>query len=118
MPNELALWFNADAVVHGASNPLLAAEVALGRLNRNVPEQKLNLFQFAARSMAQPCACPTKVVRREPLNACFTGILAYHVPDRLLRQTVTPGAPVLVYPPEQFAGGQVGSLKPLIKREP
>jgi hypothetical protein len=44
VPNELALRFNADAVVHGTSNPLLAAEVALGRLDRNVREQKLNLF--------------------------------------------------------------------------
>ena len=33
LPDELALRFNADAVVHGTSNPLLAAEVALGRLH-------------------------------------------------------------------------------------
>ena len=45
-----------------------------------------------------------KVVRREPLNTRFASVLAHHVPDRLLRQTVDPSAPVLVYPPEQFAG--------------
>jgi hypothetical protein len=32
-PDESALGFNADAVVHSTSNPLLAAEVALGRLD-------------------------------------------------------------------------------------
>ena len=31
--DESDLGFNADAVVHGTSNPLLAAEVALGRLD-------------------------------------------------------------------------------------
>lgn len=44
MPGELALRFHSDAVVRGASNPLLAAEAALGRSHRNVPEQKLFLF--------------------------------------------------------------------------
>ena len=46
----------------------------------------------------------------------FTVVPAHHVPDRLLRRTVTPCAPVPVYPPEQLAGTQVGSLKPLIDR--
>jgi hypothetical protein len=54
-------------------------------------------------------------VWREPLDARFAGVLADHAPDRLLRQTVTPCAPVFAYPPEQFAGVQVGSLKPLIE---
>ncbi len=66
--------------------------------------------------MTQPCACHPKVMRREPFNARFAGVLAHHVPDRFLRQTVTPGTPVLVYPPEQFAGTKVGRLKPLIDR--
>ena len=30
LPDELALRFNADAVVHGTSNALLAAEVNFG----------------------------------------------------------------------------------------
>ena len=109
MPNELALRFNAEGVVHGTSNPFACSEVALGRLDRNVPKQKLNLFQFAARSTTKPRACPPKVVRREPLNTRFASVLTHHVPDRLLRQTAAPSAPVLVYPPEQFAGTQVGS---------
>jgi hypothetical protein len=38
------------------------------------------------------------------------------VPDGFLRQSIAPGFPILVYPPKQLAGGQVGSLKPLIQQ--
>lgn len=40
--------FNAYVVVHGVPELLLAPEVALGRLNRNVPEEELDLVKFAA----------------------------------------------------------------------
>jgi hypothetical protein len=33
VPDESALGFDADPVVNGGSNALLAAEVSLGRLN-------------------------------------------------------------------------------------
>jgi hypothetical protein len=46
-----ALGFDADPVVNGGSNALLAAEVSLGCLNRDVSQQKLNPFQFAACGM-------------------------------------------------------------------
>ena len=101
-------------VIDGRPNALLAAEVPLGRLNRDVPEQELNLFQLATRRMAESSSCPPEVVRREPMNARFMGVLPNDVPDRLLRQAVTPGAPVFVYPPEHLSGGQIRSLTPLI----
>jgi len=53
-----------NLVVHGTSNPLFAAEIPFGCLNRNVAEQKLDLFQLAPRSMAKPSTGPAKVVRR------------------------------------------------------
>jgi hypothetical protein len=37
------LEFDADPVVNGGVNALLAAEVSFGRLNRHVPEEELNL---------------------------------------------------------------------------
>lgn len=37
------LRFDADTVVHGAANSLLATEIALRCLNRDVPEQELDL---------------------------------------------------------------------------
>ena len=50
----------------------------------------------------------------EPFNARPTRVFADRLPDSLLRQTIAPDALILVYPPKQFAGGQVRSLKPLI----
>ena len=41
-------WFDPDGVVDGVSQPLLAPQIALGRLNADVPEQELNLLQFPA----------------------------------------------------------------------
>jgi hypothetical protein len=37
------LWFYAEVVVHGAANPLLAADIAFSCLHRNVAEKKLDL---------------------------------------------------------------------------
>jgi hypothetical protein len=113
---DSALRFNADAIIDGAANALLAAQVPLGRLDRNVPEKKLNLLQFATRRMAEPGTRPAKIVWCKPLYACFAGVLADHAPDGFLRQSLAPGLPVLVYPPKQPAGGYVGSLKPFIEQ--
>jgi hypothetical protein len=39
VPDHSALGFDADPVVNGGSNALLAAQVPLGSLNRDVPEE-------------------------------------------------------------------------------
>jgi glutamate dehydrogenase/leucine dehydrogenase len=48
---QAALRLNSELVVDGATQPLLASDVSLGHLNRNVPEQELNLVQFSAGKM-------------------------------------------------------------------
>jgi hypothetical protein len=45
----------SDFVVDCTLNPLFAAEISFGCLNRNVTEQKLDLFEFASCSVAKPC---------------------------------------------------------------
>ena len=52
-----------DRIVDGVSEPLLAAQVPLGGLHANVPEQELNLLQFATGFMTQASACAAEVVR-------------------------------------------------------
>ena len=110
------LRFDADPIIDGAANALLAAQVSLGRLNGDVPEKKLNLLQFATRSVAEPGAGATKVVRRKPLDPCFAGVLTDHVPNYFLHQSIAPDASVLAYPPKQPAGSYVCGLKPLIEQ--
>ena len=65
-PMKRAPWlrFDADAVVHGSSDPLLAPEITFGCLHRNVSEKKLNLVQFSAGCMAQLRARTPEIMRR------------------------------------------------------
>jgi hypothetical protein len=56
-------WFDSQSVVHRNPELLLASEVALSRLDRDVTEQELDLIQFAAREVAQSGARAPQVVR-------------------------------------------------------
>ena len=47
-----------EAIVHRASEILLAAEIPLGRLHRRMPQQELNLLQFTTSVVTQLRACP------------------------------------------------------------
>jgi hypothetical protein len=53
-----------DFVIDGTLNSLFAAEISFGCLNRNVTEEKLNLFEFASSRMAKPSAGSAEVVQR------------------------------------------------------
>lgn len=44
----LVLWLNADLIVHGLTDALLATEVPLCGLDRDVTKEKLNLLQFSS----------------------------------------------------------------------
>ena len=47
-PRDSGIWFDSDAVIDRRPNPLLAAKVSLGRLNRDMSQQELDLLQFAS----------------------------------------------------------------------
>ena len=53
-----------EPVVHGVSEFLFTAEVTLGRLNRDVPEEELNLVEFAPGQVAESGAGAPEVVGR------------------------------------------------------
>ena len=63
VPNS-RIRLDANAIIHGRSNPLLAAKVAFGRLHEYVPQKKMDLLQLASRSVAEPSTGP-KIVRRQ-----------------------------------------------------
>jgi len=46
------LRLNPDLVIDGILESLLTAQVPLGRLHRNMPQEELDLLQFAAGGMA------------------------------------------------------------------
>ena len=64
---------DAQPVVYGVPKLLFAPEVTLGRLDRDVPEQKLDLVQFAAGQVAQSRTGASQVVRGQLRDAGFGG---------------------------------------------
>ena len=56
--------FDANPIIDSAAYSLLTAEVFFGCLNRDVPEEKLNLFEFAASRMAEARASTPQIVGR------------------------------------------------------
>jgi len=48
VPVHLFGRLDADTIVHSITDSLFAAKISLRRLDRNVPEQKLDLFEFSA----------------------------------------------------------------------
>lgn len=54
-----------DPVVHCIAQALAACDITFGRLNAHVPEQELDLLQFAAGLVAQPSARAAQIVRAQ-----------------------------------------------------
>ena len=76
------LRFDADLIVHHSANPLFAAEIAFGRLDRHVAEKELDLLQLSAGSMAQLRARAPQVMGRDAPEAEFGGVLLDDVPNQ------------------------------------
>jgi hypothetical protein len=60
----LTAGLDPDLIIDHRSNPLLATQVAFRRLNGNMPQKELDLFQLPSGSMAEAGAGATQVVRR------------------------------------------------------
>jgi hypothetical protein len=82
---------DTDLVVHGRRNPLSATEITLCRLDRHVPEEELDLLQFASSGAAESGTSPAKVVRREVGHSSPRGELLNDVPCKLLGDALSPG---------------------------
>lgn len=78
------LRFDADVVIDSGPQFLLAAEVLLGRLHTDMPEEKLDLLQFASRNVAQTGTGTSQIVRGKIAKLSFRGKLLHHAPDYFL----------------------------------
>ena len=56
-------WLDANSVIHGGPDALLAAEISFCGLDRYVAKQELYLLQFASRCVAKLRAGPSQVMR-------------------------------------------------------
>jgi hypothetical protein len=56
-------WFDADFVVDGESELLLAAEVLFRCLDGYMAEEKLNLVELATGQVTEARTCPPEIVR-------------------------------------------------------
>ena len=63
------LRLDTNSIVDRASQALSATEIDFGRLNGDVPEEKLGLFEFTAGQMAKACTRATKIVRCQFLDS-------------------------------------------------
>ena len=54
--NALSNVFQTEVVIHRVSQFLFASQVMLGRLNRCMAKQELNLFKFSPSQVAESCA--------------------------------------------------------------
>jgi hypothetical protein len=68
----LACDRNSEAIINRVVQLLFASDVSLRCLDRSVPEQKPNLFEFAAAIMAEPGTCAAKIVGRQIGYACLS----------------------------------------------
>src|SRR5689334_4063688 len=76
---------DADTIVYGTLDSLLAAQVPFRRLYGNMAQQKLYLLQLSSRCMAEPRTRAPKVVWRQFGNSCFAREFLHDMPNGLLR---------------------------------
>ena len=105
-----------DAVVHGVPQFLLAAETPLGRLHRDMPEQKLDLFQLPAGEVTQPGAAPAEVMRCELCDPSASGRPLHHVPYCFWGDVVTPDRAASADSAKDEAGPYLRCLRRVIYR--
>ena len=107
---------DAHPVIDSLAELLLASQVALGGLDRDVPKQKLNLIQFAAGKVTQPCASTAKVVRRKLLDPGPRRSLSHNFPKHLGRHSAAPDPANFVDRSKERALSDTAGLFPCVNR--
>jgi hypothetical protein len=101
------LRFDADAVVYGSANALLATEIALSRLYGDVSEQELNLLQLSPGCVAEPRTRATEVMGCQLFDPGSFRAILDDMPHDPLRDPVSPCLAGTANASEQAAGSYV-----------
>src|SRR5262245_49187964 len=107
---------NSEPIVDGTTQPLLASEIALRRLDREVSEEKLDLVEFPAGQMAQSRARAPKIVRRQLVDVGAGSGSADDIPQYLRRHPIAPDAPYSVDGAEHDAVRDSRGDRPFVDR--
>ena len=102
-PSCRTFRLDAQRIVDGDSELLFAPEIPLRRLDGHVPEQELNLLQFAAGQMALPGARAAQIVRCQLLYLSPGGSSLDHLPDHFGCHALAPDPARLVDGPEHIS---------------
>jgi hypothetical protein len=98
------LRLEANAVINGTLDFLLASKVALCGLHRHVPEQKLDLFELSTCNVTESGACAAQIVGSNFLDTDRLGEVLNDVPHDLFGQPISPNDPALFDRAEETAG--------------
>jgi hypothetical protein len=79
-----------------------------------MPEEKLDLFEFAARLMAKPGTRPAQIVRSKPGDSTVPGCFLNDRPDHLWGEAIPLCAPRLVNGFEQRTRTDSGGRGPFV----
>src|SRR5215831_1865482 len=79
-----------------------------------MPEQKLDLIQFAAGKMAQTGTSAAKVMRSNLLDTCTSGSLPNDFPNHLRRHSITPDPSGSIDGAKQCSLFNTARLQPVI----
>jgi len=89
-PEATRLRFNANPIVYCSANPLFAAEIAFGRLDRDVAKQELDLLQFALQRRGTTSHTSASGRGRNGPEAEFASVFLYHVPNQAFGHALAP----------------------------
>jgi hypothetical protein len=96
-----------DFIIHGFSEALLTTQIFLRRLHRNMPQQELNLFQFASGFMTKTSAGPGygSRVYAAPENTAQAAVIDTLTNQVIANVPIGQTTQALVYVPNAVAHG-------------
>lgn len=89
-PLSRPIRFEPDPIIDSVVEALLASEISLGCLHRDMSQQELNLLQLPTCLMTKTGTSSTEVMGRQSWNLTDSCFLFHYTPYGLRAETATP----------------------------